>query len=82
MQKGGTHCFFIFGHSLAENDDHILKRLGKARFKKLYVSIYGDPESDTNKNIVARANALSAMRQERYPLDVAFYDAETAHVWQ
>ncbi|WP_352849164.1 hypothetical protein [Mesorhizobium sp. M0622] len=25
--KTASHCFFIFGHSLATNDDHILNRI-------------------------------------------------------
>lgn len=77
----GTHCFFVFGHSLADNDDHILKRLGRGRFRKMYVSLYGDPNSDTNKQIIERAQNLAAQRQERFPLELAFFDAESAHVW-
>lgn len=56
----GKHCFFIFGHSLAENDDHILKRLARGRFPKLYVGIYGDPNSEDNKRIIERAKVLAA----------------------
>jgi hypothetical protein len=74
-------CFFIYGHSLAENDDHILQRMGKGKFKKLYVSLYGDPNSEANQFIVARAERLAALRDDRNPLDVVFYDAETANVW-
>jgi hypothetical protein len=77
----GTHCFFMFGHSLAETDDHILARLGRGRFKKLYVGLFGDPDSNENKKIIERANALSAMRSERFPLKVAFYNSSTANVW-
>ncbi|MGL6160873.1 DUF4917 family protein [Microbulbifer sp.] len=77
----GSHCFFIFGHSLAQNDDHILTRLARGKFKKLYVSIYGNPDSDTNKTIIQRANELAGQRHERYPLSIAFYDAATAKVW-
>ena len=77
----GKQCFFIFGHSLAENDDHILNRLGRGRFRKLYVGIYGDPNSNENQRIMARAKSLAGMRQERWPLDVAFYDAASAQVW-
>ncbi|MEH6809003.1 MAG: DUF4917 family protein [Hyphomonas oceanitis] len=77
----GTHCFFVFGHSLAENDDHILKRLGRGKFRKMYVSLYGDPESEENKQIIARAQALAALRYERHPLEVVFFDAASANVW-
>ena len=77
----GRHCMFIFGHSLAENDDHILLRMGRGRFPKLYVGIYGDPLEPTNQTIMARAQALAGLRTARWPLEVAFYDAASAHVW-
>ena len=79
--KVGTHCMFIFGHSLAANDDHILVRIGRARFKKLFVGIYGDPMSADNQRIINRAQQLSAMRHENWPLEVDFYDAASAKVW-
>ncbi|MBY3378127.1 DUF4917 family protein [Rhizobium laguerreae] len=74
-------CFFIHGHSLAENDDHLLKRLGAGRFQKLYVSLFGDPASPTNREIIARANALSLLRRSSSPLEVEFHDAASAKVW-
>lgn len=75
------HCFFIYGHSLAETDQHILIRLGRGKFKKLYVSLYGDPDNSTNQTIIQRAYDLSEMRTEDYPLEVVFFDAATAEVW-
>ncbi|MEO1197946.1 MAG: DUF4917 family protein [Pseudomonadota bacterium] len=77
----GTHCFFIYGHSLAKNDDHILRRLGRGRFKTLYVGIYGDPDFDDNKRIIGRARELAALRHQRNPLEVKFFDAASANVW-
>lgn len=77
----GRHCFFIFGHSLAKNDDHILKRLGKGTFKKLYIGIFGDLASEGNQEIFARANEIVGMRSERKPLELAFFDAASANVW-
>lgn len=77
----GRHCFFIFGHSLAANDDHILNRLGRARFPKLYVGLFGDPESDANRDIIRRAEGLTRLRGHRNPLEVAYYDSATARVW-
>jgi len=77
----GTHCVFIYGHSLATNDDHILTRIGRGRFPKLYVGIYGDPDTEDNQRIMNRAQELAAMRLERWPLEVAFYDAASANVW-
>jgi hypothetical protein len=77
----GTHCFFIFGHSLAGNDDHILKRLGRGKFPTLYVGIFGSPDTTDNKRIIKRATDLKADRRERYPLEVKFFDSATAQVW-
>ncbi|KAA9012170.1 MULTISPECIES: DUF4917 family protein [Sphingobium] len=79
--KTGTHCFFVFGHSLATNDDHILIRMARGKFKKLYVGIYGDPLTEDNQRIMNRANELAAQRHVTNPLSVAFYDAATAMVW-
>jgi hypothetical protein len=77
----GRHCFFLHGHSLAENDDHVLRRLGTGRFRKLYVSLFGDPDSPGNKFIVARSRQLASMRPDRYPLDLAYYSAPSAEIW-
>ncbi len=77
----GRHCFFIFGHSLDDNDGHILRRLGRGKFPKLYVSLYGDPANDTNKAVIEKAERLSALRKDRYPLEVVYFDAASAQVW-
>lgn len=74
-------CFFIFGHSLAANDNHILNRLARGRFPKLYVGIYGDPNSAENQQIIGRTNALATQRNARSPLSVEFYDAASAQAW-
>ena len=71
----------MFGHSLAENDDHILRRLGKGTFKKLYIGLYGDQISESNKAIIRRANDLAAMRNQEKPLEVVFFDSASANVW-
>jgi len=77
----GTHCFFIFGHSLAENDDHILRRIARGKCKKLYVGLFGDPGSQDNLAIIQRALAMAEDRQDRYPLEVQFFDSASANVW-
>ena len=73
---------FIYGHSLAENDDHYLKCIRKGRVKQLYVGLYGDPNSEGNKFIARRANQLSSSRSQKYPLAVSYYDAASAKVWE
>lgn len=79
--KTSTHCFFIFGHSLASNDDHILVRLARGRFKKLYVGIFGDINSNVNQEIIMRAQSMAALRNESYPLEIVFFDSASANVW-
>jgi hypothetical protein len=72
---------FIFGHSLAENDQHILRQIGRGRCGKLFVSLYGDPGTEANRAIVARAQLIADTRHEKYPLEIEFFNAESAEVW-
>lgn len=74
-------ALFIYGHSLAPNDEHYLKRIEKGKVSHVYVGIYGDPESPANKQITSRANKLATARTARRPLNVQFFDASTAHAW-
>ena len=53
----------------------------KGQIRTLYVSLYGDPDSDPNRQIRTRANEISVARGTRRPLAVHFYDAASAHVW-
>lgn len=76
-----SHGFFIFGHSLAENDDHILLRLARGKFRKLYIGLHGDPSAEWNQTIIRRAEWMAAQRQERYPLELVFFDSASANVW-
>lgn len=76
-----TGALFIYGHSLAENDEHYLKRIEKGKVSCVYVGIYGDPDSDENKKIISRSNKLISGRASTRPLQVKFFDAATAHVW-
>lgn len=73
--------FFIHGHSLDENDSHILRSLEKGKFRRLYVSLFGSPDSKDNVAIKARASSLSESRPSSHPLEVFYYDAESARVW-
>jgi len=73
---------FLFGHSLADNDQHITKSINKNRkLERLFVSIFGDPSTPDNKYIIQRANALAINQDRKKPLDVVFYDAASAKVW-
>lgn len=36
-------ALFIYGHSLAENDDHYLRCIQRGKLSHLYIGLYGDP---------------------------------------
>lgn len=72
---------FVFGHSLAANDEHVLRLVEKGKFRRLYVSLYGDPESDYNRPVIRRTQRMALARPERNPLDIRFFDAASACVW-
>ena len=74
-------ALFIVGHSLATNDDHVLKRIKKGKIGRLFVSLFGDPDSPGNKEIRARAEALAEGRRPVDAMTVNFIDAASIHVW-
>jgi hypothetical protein len=61
-------ALFVYGHSLAENDDHILKCIARGKTTRLFVSLYGDPASQTNKGIVRKALSLANLQIPEYQL--------------
>lgn len=74
-------ALFIYGHSLAKNDDHYLRRIEKGKLSQLYVGLYGNPDSDANKQIIKRANQMANGRGVRKPLTVSYFEATSAKVW-
>lgn len=72
---------FIFGHSLAENDAHILKQIEKGKIESVYISLYDDPKTPENKTIIQRAERIKAARNDNNPLNIYFFDASSANVW-
>ncbi len=74
----------IFGHSLADSDEHILRCVANGKIRFCLVGLYGDPENEGNRRMVAAAENLRKRRLEgrpRHPLEIIFYNAETARVW-
>ena len=77
---GGS--LFVYGHSLAENDEHLLKLIDRAKTKKIFIGIYGDPTTEGNRRIIERARMIPGRRPARgTQADVYFFDAGSAHVW-
>lgn len=79
--RSPSASLFIFGHSLAPNDEHVLRQIEKGRIKTLYVSLYGDPTGNSNRAILNRAQRFALARHERNPLEVRFFSAESAAAW-
>ncbi len=75
-------CLFIYGHSLANNDEHFLQRIENGKIQHLFVGLYGELNTTENKRIIQRANSMVTTRDSRRPLQVSFYDSESARVWR
>lgn len=73
-----TGALFLHGHSLADNDEHVLRLIRRGKTKQLFVSIYGEPNSERNQAIIERALTLRGNRNQRV---INFYDAESANIW-
>lgn len=77
MLKKLDHTLFIHGHSMDENDKHIFDQIVSSGVRKVYVSIFGDENSEVNKK--SKANALAYLTSLTVSVD--FYQAETAPIW-
>ena len=69
---------FIFGHSLADKDEHILRLIERGPCKHIFMSVHGDPNSTLNAALIQRGLALHGGKGKR---KVDFYDASSARVW-
>lgn len=77
----------IFGHSLGSSDDHILDAIAtNRRLPAIYVGVHGNPDSSSNQATRAMAqhmaNRRAQMRGRPLPLEVFFYDTDSAEVWE
>lgn len=79
--KVKANCLFVIGHSLADNDEHVLKRVRKGGCGKMFVSVFGSLDDEWNKSIVAKAKSMTDSRPDGRPLEVKFIDASTLHIW-
>jgi len=85
MMNQLKNCLFIYGHSLALNDMHILHKISIGKVPQVFISIYGDIKSTENQIIIETANNLieerSKYHDKKHPLLITYYDASTANVW-
>lgn len=82
---GISGSIFIYGHSLDSNDDHILNQIvDNTKIKSIFISLYGDPDSEGNRKIKEKAQSLATKRKRKKAnkvLEIHFFDAQSAHVW-
>jgi hypothetical protein len=80
-----ANAIVVFGHSLADNDAHVLRCIASGGAANLLVSLYGDPETPGNRTVMQNAETLVRTRDrrrgKRFPLTVTFYDAASARIW-
>jgi hypothetical protein len=75
------YALFIYGHSLAKNDEHILQSIEKNNgLEQVYIGIYGDPNLPSNKQIISRGTAMNRHNRKKL-LEINFYSAESTSVW-
>lgn len=79
------NAIVVFGHSLADNDMHILRCIAAGGTFAMVVGIYGDPSSASNAMLITNAEHIAAPRSEkrgdRFPLDIIYFDAASAKIW-
>lgn len=75
-------ALFLYGHSMATNDQHIIRLIEKNKCSKLFVSLFGDPESPANRRIRECSLEIANARPPTRSLEVRFFDATSAHVWR
>jgi hypothetical protein len=78
--KKSKACLFTYGLSFSANDEHIIKKISNGRFNHLFVSIYGNPDSSTNKKIIGEVETFKRKRRNQEFI-ISYYAAESAEVW-
>jgi len=78
--KKSSACLFTYGVSFSANDEHIMKKIASGNINHMFVSIYGNPDSNANKTIVQAAETLRIKRRDPN-FKVSYYEAESAEVW-
>ncbi len=82
--EGIGGALYVHGHSLADSDNHIFDLLKRCDNKivLLFVSLHGDQYTPSNQNIILKAREIELAREKcKRKLEIAFYDSDSAHVW-
>lgn len=77
-----------YGVSFKTNDQHIIDVIVDSTISHLYVSMFGDPKSESNiemiqnlSAMVDRRNHLVTNKKRKNSLEIHFYDAVSAKIW-
>ena len=70
---------FVFGHSLSDQDSHILEQMINGSFRHVFVGLFNGAGGDADI-VRSRAEKLKQQRKNS-PLCVQYYDAESANIW-
>lgn len=73
---------FVYGLSLSDNDDHILKAIEKSKVSALYIGLNSGLNSESSKRIIRRATDTVNRRPARKPLALKYFDASAVPVWR
>lgn len=81
-----TGSLFVHGVSLSANDSHLTRCIEskQSKIEAMYVSIFGDPDEESNEELVTRAKKVVRNRQKNGggKLHLAFYDSSSVHLWR
>ncbi len=70
---------FIYGFSMAENDNHIKDQIIKSNIESLVVGIYGDKDLDSNIKLMAEINDIKS--RNKHIKNVVYFDASPVNMW-
>lgn len=78
-----------YGLSFSDNDQHIAKAISDSAVSRMAVSIFGNLNSDINKQmidscdkIISSRNSQIEKNKKRKPIEIVYFDADTAHIWR
>jgi len=72
---------FIFGHSMADTDDHVLNLISKNKVETVFIGLHGKPQKPGNKFIMKKMTRLRSQRKTTKPFKIVYFDAGSAKVW-
>ncbi|MFC4212660.1 DUF4917 family protein [Pedobacter lithocola] len=80
--KSITGDFFIFGHSIRDEDDHVFEIINSNKsLKKIFISLHGKAESESGKKIIDKINSWRVLYDFK-GREYIFFSSASANVWK